>query len=150
MRAITGGGADFALESTGRPQLLEAGIEALASLGTIGVVGAPKLGTKAGFDVNNLLLGGRSIRGIVEGDSVPQVFIPQLVTLYQQGRFPDSSSGALRRASRSACACPGVGVCASLRRRCRCVGMHAIERACCIAEDPVLDEHTSRVNVRLV
>ncbi|XQA69008.1 NAD(P)-dependent alcohol dehydrogenase [Xanthomonas sacchari] len=88
VRAITGGGADFALESTGRPQLLEAGIEALASLGTIGVVGAPKLGTKAGFDVNNLLLGGRSIRGIVEGDSVPQVFIPQLVTLYQQGRFP--------------------------------------------------------------
>nr|WP_276206470.1 hypothetical protein [Stenotrophomonas maltophilia] len=54
----------------------------------MGVVGAPKLGTTASFDVNNLLLGGRSIRGIVEGDSVPQVFIPQLVTLFQQGRFP--------------------------------------------------------------
>jgi aryl-alcohol dehydrogenase len=88
VRAVTGGGADFALESTGRPEVLAAGIEALGSLGTIGVVGAPKLGTKAEFDVNNLLLGGRSIRGIVEGDSVPQVFIPQLVQLYQQGRFP--------------------------------------------------------------
>ena len=88
VRAITGGGADFALESTGRPEVLSAGIEALGGLGMMGVVGAPKLGTTASFDVNNLLLGGRSIRGIVEGDSVPQVFIPQLVTLYQQGRFP--------------------------------------------------------------
>ncbi|WP_027350410.1 NAD(P)-dependent alcohol dehydrogenase [Halotalea alkalilenta] len=87
VRAITGG-ADFALESTGRPEVLAAGIEALGSLGTIGVVGAPKLGTKAEFDVNGLLLGGRSIRGIVEGDSVPRVFIPQLVQLFQQGRFP--------------------------------------------------------------
>ena len=87
IRQITGGGVDFALESTGRTVVLEQGIEALGSLGTIGVVGAPPLGTKAGFDVNSLLLGGRSILGIVEGDSVPQRFIPQLVELYQQGRF---------------------------------------------------------------
>ena len=46
------------------------------------------MGTKAEFDINNLLLGGRTIRGIVEGDSVPQRFIPQLVQLFQQGRFP--------------------------------------------------------------
>ncbi|MCE6076929.1 zinc-binding dehydrogenase [Agrobacterium vitis] len=85
---ITGTGANFALESTGRPEVLAQGIEALGLLGMIGVVGAPKLGTKAAFDVNNLLLKGRSIRGIVEGDSVPQVFIPQLVELHRQGRFP--------------------------------------------------------------
>lgn len=42
----------------------------------------------AEFDVNNLLLKGRSIRGIVEGDSVPQVFIPQLLELHRQGRSP--------------------------------------------------------------
>lgn len=85
---ITGGGVDFALESTGRPEVLAQGIETLGLLGTIGVVGAPKLGTKAEFDVNNLLLKGRSIRGIVEGDSVPQIFIPQLIELHRQGRFP--------------------------------------------------------------
>lgn len=88
IRKITGGGVSYALESTGRPEVLAQGIEALGSRGAIGVVGAPKLGVKAEFDVNNLLLGGRTIRGIVEGDSVPQTFIPQLVTLYQQGRFP--------------------------------------------------------------
>ncbi|MDE9452632.1 NAD(P)-dependent alcohol dehydrogenase [Xenorhabdus bovienii] len=85
---ITGSGTDFALESTGRTDVLGQAIETLASLGIIGVVGAPKLGTKAEFDVNNLLLKGRSIRGIVEGDSIPQIFVPQLIELYQQGRFP--------------------------------------------------------------
>ncbi|GAB2902525.1 NAD(P)-dependent alcohol dehydrogenase [Paraburkholderia jirisanensis] len=88
VREITGGGADFALESTGRPEVVEAGVEALGGMGTLGIVGVPKLGTTASFDINNLILGGRSVRGIVEGDSVPQVFIPQLVELYQQGRFP--------------------------------------------------------------
>jgi aryl-alcohol dehydrogenase len=88
IRDITGGGVDFALESTGHPQVLAGAIEALGTLGAIGVVGAPPLGTKGEFDINSLLLNGRTIRGIVEGDSVPQRFIPQLVELYQQGRFP--------------------------------------------------------------
>lgn len=34
------------------------------------------------------LLGGRSIRGIVEGDSVPRTFIPKSIELHRQGRFP--------------------------------------------------------------
>lgn len=88
IREITGGGVDFALESTGHPQVLAGAIEALGTLGAIGVVGAPPLGTKGEFDINSLLLNGRTIRGIVEGDSVPQRFIPQLVELYSQGRFP--------------------------------------------------------------
>ncbi|WP_429925376.1 NAD(P)-dependent alcohol dehydrogenase (plasmid) [Agrobacterium vitis] len=88
IRDITGTGVNFALESTGRPEVLAQGIETLGLLGIIGVVGAPKLGTKAEFDVNTLLLNGRSIRGIVEGDSVPKIFIPQLVELHRQGRFP--------------------------------------------------------------
>ncbi|MCL7715290.1 NAD(P)-dependent alcohol dehydrogenase [Stenotrophomonas mori] len=88
VRGITGGGAAFALESTGRAEVLEQGIQALGGRGMMGVVGAPRMGTKAAFDINELLMGGHSIRGIVEGDSVPKVFIPQLVQLYQQGRFP--------------------------------------------------------------
>jgi aryl-alcohol dehydrogenase len=34
------------------------------------------------------ILLGRRIQGIVMGDSVPDVFIPQLIELYRQGRFP--------------------------------------------------------------
>jgi aryl-alcohol dehydrogenase len=88
IREITDGGVDYALESTGRAEVLTQGIEALGILGVMGVVGAPPLGTRAEFDVTGLLQGGRTIRGIIEGDSVPQKFIPQLVQLYQQGRFP--------------------------------------------------------------
>lgn len=88
VKEITGGGADFALESTGIPAVLRQGIDALGLMGTIGVVGAPALGTDATFDVNDVLLGGKSIRGIVEGDSTPKTFIPQLVDLFNQGRFP--------------------------------------------------------------
>jgi aryl-alcohol dehydrogenase len=32
--------------------------------------------------------GGRSVRGIMMGDAIPQLFIPQLVELYRSGAFP--------------------------------------------------------------
>jgi aryl-alcohol dehydrogenase len=34
------------------------------------------------------IMNGRTIMGIIEGDSVPDLFIPKLVELYSQGRFP--------------------------------------------------------------
>jgi aryl-alcohol dehydrogenase len=40
------------------------------------------------FDVNTLMIQGKGIRGILEGESVPDIFIPQLIELYAQGRFP--------------------------------------------------------------
>jgi aryl-alcohol dehydrogenase len=40
------------------------------------------------FDVNNLMILGKGIRGILEGESVPDIFIPQLIELNAQGRFP--------------------------------------------------------------
>jgi aryl-alcohol dehydrogenase len=88
IREITGGGVDFALESSGRPEVLRQAIDALAAMGTCGIVGAPKLGVEASFDVNAVMIPGKRIIGIVEGSSVPQVFIPRLVELQRQGRFP--------------------------------------------------------------
>ena len=52
IREITGGGVNFALESTGRPAVLRQAVDALGSRGALGVVGAPALGTTAEFDVN--------------------------------------------------------------------------------------------------
>ena len=88
VRKITGGGADFTLESSGRPAVLRQAIDALAICGSCGIVGAPALGTEASFDVNGVMTAGKRIIGIIEGDSVPDLFIPSLVELYQQGRFP--------------------------------------------------------------
>lgn len=88
VRKITGGGADFTLESSGRPTVLRQAIDASAIRGTCGIVGAPALGTEATFDVNGVMTTGKTIRGIIEGESVPDLFIPSLVDLYLQGRFP--------------------------------------------------------------
>ncbi|HVS41551.1 MAG TPA: hypothetical protein VMU20_04720, partial [Candidatus Dormibacteraeota bacterium] len=45
------------------------------------------LGTEVSLDMNTVLFG-RTVRGVIEGDSVPDIFIPQLVELLRQGRFP--------------------------------------------------------------
>ena len=34
------------------------------------------------------ILFGRTLKGIIEGDSVPSVFIPRLIALHRQGKFP--------------------------------------------------------------
>jgi aryl-alcohol dehydrogenase len=88
VRRITRAGADFALETTGVPAVLRAAVDALAPTGECGVIGAPPFGTEVGLDVNNVLAFGRVVRGIVEGDSVPELFIPQLLDLWRLGRFP--------------------------------------------------------------
>lgn len=87
IRTITGGGADFSLECTGNAKVLEQAVDALCIPGTCGLIGAANMGVKASLDMNTLLFG-RTVRGIIEGDSVPQVFIPQLIELWRQGRFP--------------------------------------------------------------
>ncbi len=38
--------------------------------------------------LRNTILFGRTVRGIIEGDSIPEIFIPRLIDLYTQGRFP--------------------------------------------------------------
>jgi aryl-alcohol dehydrogenase len=87
IRGITGGGADFTLETTASPAVFRQAADSLTLLGVCGLVGAAALGTEATFDMNNILFG-RTIRGIIEGDSIPDIFIPRLIDLYDQGRFP--------------------------------------------------------------
>jgi aryl-alcohol dehydrogenase len=85
---LTGHGVDFSLDTTGVPEVLRSAVECLTPLGTSGVIGAPKLGTDVSLDVNQLLTGGRTVRGVVEGDSVPALFLPALIRHWEQGRFP--------------------------------------------------------------
>src|SRR5258708_30216460 len=88
MGDIKGCGVDYSLEASGDPRALHQAIEALGSLGTCGIVGAEPLGTEGSFDVNNLMIPGKGIRGILAGESVPDILIPQLIELNAQPRFP--------------------------------------------------------------
>jgi aryl-alcohol dehydrogenase len=88
VREATAGGPDYAVETTGVADVAEQAVDTLTQRGTLAVVGAPALGTRASYDVNDLILNGRSITGVVEGDSNPKEFIPDLIELYRQGKFP--------------------------------------------------------------
>jgi len=88
VRKITAEGADFSLECSGRAEVLRQAIDCLGIFGTCGIVGATKLGTEVSFDINSVMIPGRRIMGIVQGDVVAQTFIPTLVELHRQGRFP--------------------------------------------------------------
>ena len=87
IQKITGGGAKFSLETSGSLKALRQAVDSIQILGECGMIGAPAFGSEIGLDTWGLLLG-RKIRGICEGDSVPDIFIPKLVELYKQGRFP--------------------------------------------------------------
>ena len=88
VREITGGGADYSLECSGRAEVLRQAIDSLGVLGACGIVGATREGTEASFNVNEVMIPGRRIIGIVQGDVISKIFIPRLIALHKQGRFP--------------------------------------------------------------
>ena len=88
IRDLTGGeGVQYALECTGLPAVVRQAVDSLRLTGICGTIGVSPLGTEFTLDMNAVLFG-RTVRGVIEGDSVPDIFIPQLVELWRQGRFP--------------------------------------------------------------
>jgi aryl-alcohol dehydrogenase len=88
MRATGGVGADFSIDATGSPEVLRQAVYCTGPGGVCGLIGAPPFGTEVSLDMNQILAMGRTLRGIVEGQSVPDVFLPRLIELWRQGRFP--------------------------------------------------------------
>ena len=88
IKEITGGGVNYALDTTGVPPVFSQMIKSLATRGHGALVGAAKLGTEAPFDIGTLLLTGIKVSMVIEGDAVPKEFIPRLISLHGQGLFP--------------------------------------------------------------
>lgn len=89
IRGLTGGlGVHYSVDTTGSPQVFAQSIYCLAPGGACGLVGAPPIGTHVSLDMNEVLALGRTVHGVVEGQSVPDVFVPTLLELWQQSRFP--------------------------------------------------------------
>lgn len=88
VREITGLGARFAIDTTGRPAVFRQMVDALAPQGFAALVGAAAPGTEATVDIGAFLVNSPTVTAVIEGDAVPQTFIPYLVDLYQAGRFP--------------------------------------------------------------
>lgn len=85
VRRSTGRGSDFALDTTGVPGVIGAAIDGLRPTGVCGLVGAQRQDLTIG---PAQIAFGKTVKGIIEGDAVPGVFIPKLLALWSQGRFP--------------------------------------------------------------
>ena len=88
VRAISAIGVDYAFDTTGIPAVQAAVMNALAPKGVFGIVGitAPDV-SLPGF-VNTAMTFGHTVKGIIEGDSDPDVFLPELMDHYRRGELP--------------------------------------------------------------
>jgi aryl-alcohol dehydrogenase len=86
IRAITGRGVDFTLNTTTAPEIFTCALECLAMRGVAGFVTAPRGEWKPAMFP--MLAGGRKLQGILGGDAAPQLFIPMLIDYHRQGRLP--------------------------------------------------------------
>jgi aryl-alcohol dehydrogenase len=84
---ITGGGAQYAMDTTGNMRVVRTSHDVLRVGGTTAMVGLSAPGTPVELEHMGIL-DGRNIIGVVEGHAVPQVFIPQLLALFKAGKFP--------------------------------------------------------------
>ena len=74
---------DCALDTTAATAVIEAALGVLTPGGRLGLVGvgAPAISGTA-------LAGSKTVIAITEGDAIPQILIPQLIRLWEAGRFP--------------------------------------------------------------
>lgn len=83
--AASGGGVAKALDTTGVGAVAQAAVDAVRVRGTVALVGVshPDLVVSGAS-----LAMGKTVTGVIEGDAVPQTFIPLLTRLWRAGRFP--------------------------------------------------------------
>lgn len=88
VRAILPGGVDYAFDTTGIPAVQAGVMGALASKGVFGIVGISPPGTPLPGDLNMAMTFGHTVKGIIEGDSDPDVFLPELMDHWRRGNLP--------------------------------------------------------------
>jgi aryl-alcohol dehydrogenase len=77
---ITGSGVDYVVETTGDPKMYLLSMDILNPHGTAALL--------TGISGPDSLPEGRRTLSIIQGDAVPQRFIPKLIALFQVGQFP--------------------------------------------------------------
>lgn len=88
VRAATGGGADYAIESVGHEQVLAQAYAATRRGGTTVTVGLPHPARQFSVPAVSLVAEERTVKGSYLGSCVPSRDIPRFVALYLAGRLP--------------------------------------------------------------
>lgn len=83
---IVPGGVNYAIDTSGVPDFVKKALASCRFMGTAVVLGATGDVT---FNIQAELMGdAKSLIGIVEGDAIPKLFIPELLDYYKKGMFP--------------------------------------------------------------
>ncbi len=80
-------GTDYVIDTTGVSEVMKTALAVTAQ----GGVYAPVAVTNKEFSISpfvDLVVGTKSIKGVLMGDAIPQLSIPQLIDFYNQGVFP--------------------------------------------------------------
>jgi aryl-alcohol dehydrogenase len=89
VRAILPMGVQYVFDTTGIPSVITASLGAMAPHASLGLVGVPAdPAASINLSLMQAMIIGIKLYGIIEGDAVPDEFIPRLVRLHGEGRFP--------------------------------------------------------------
>ncbi|MFC5182741.1 NAD(P)-dependent alcohol dehydrogenase [Actinomadura harenae] len=85
LRALVSDGFHHTLDTTARPDVVATAVAALRTTGVCGLVGVGREDYRLD---STLMLMGRTVRGIIEGDAVPRTFVPRMIDLWRRGLLP--------------------------------------------------------------
>jgi aryl-alcohol dehydrogenase len=80
-------GLHYSFDAVGTGPVIRQALESLRSPGHCVTVGFQGLEHEITIDQGHLLLG-RRLSGVIEGDADPQEFVPRLLELHREGKFP--------------------------------------------------------------
>lgn len=82
IKEVTKGGTHYGIDTTGVPIVVRQGLQALRPLGQLAIVGVtPEMNINVHEEI---MAEGKTMVGVIEGDAVPQLFIPELVEYYKK------------------------------------------------------------------
>ncbi|CAN5297761.1 NAD(P)-dependent alcohol dehydrogenase [soil metagenome] len=88
VRSILPAGADYAVDSSGNVGVLTTAVSLLGPMGKLGMLGTPPaLDSALPVPIIAANTLGITVKGIIEGDSDPDQFLPYLVALHSEGRL---------------------------------------------------------------
>jgi len=85
VQQITGGGAQYAFDTTGVQSVVRGAVDALRATGVCCLVGAGL--AEFTLDGSGFLFG-KTVMGVIEGDAIPGDFIPKMIEWHRRGQFP--------------------------------------------------------------
>jgi aryl-alcohol dehydrogenase len=89
VRAILPEGVDLVVDTSGFVPAVSSAINMLSNKGKLGLVGVPgSLDAALPVPIIKWITIGGTVRGVIEGDSEPDVFLPELIAHHAAGRLP--------------------------------------------------------------